>query len=52
MNRQFLRFVILGLATALGGPAFSAYRSQDEAEIRRVESGLDEAWNHHDVHSY
>ncbi len=52
MNRQFLRFVILGLVTALGGPAFSADQSQDETEIRKVESGLDEAWNHHDPKAF
>jgi len=44
--------VILGLVTALGGPAFSADQSQDETEIRKVESGLDEAWNHHDPKAF
>jgi uncharacterized protein (TIGR02246 family) len=52
MKRPFLRFVILGLVTALGGLAFSADQSQDESEIRNVMMALDEAWNHHDMKAF
>ena len=49
MNRQLLRFVVLAFVTALAGPAFSADQSQDEAEIRKLETDQQEAWNRHDM---
>jgi uncharacterized protein (TIGR02246 family) len=52
MKQQFLRFVILGLVTALGGPTFSADQNQDETEIRKVMMALDDAWNHHDMKAF
>ena len=32
--------------------AFSAHKSQDETAIRNVETGLQEAWNHHDAKAF
>jgi uncharacterized protein (TIGR02246 family) len=52
MNRQILRPLLLALVTVLAGPAFSAGQSRDEADIRKVETGLQEAWNHHDMSAW
>lgn len=52
MNGQILRPVLLALVTVLAGPAFSAGQSRDEADIRKLETGLQEAWNHHDMRAW
>ena len=52
MNRQLLRALIPILLTVLPRAAFSQDHSQDEAEIRNVETQQQEAWNHHDAKAY
>src|SRR5215472_16021678 len=52
MNRKPLMFVILVSVAALAVPVSSADRSQDEAAIRKVETGLQEAWNRHDAQAF
>jgi uncharacterized protein (TIGR02246 family) len=39
-------------STTLARPSSSAAESQDEAEIRNVETGLQEAWNRHDIKAW
>ena len=39
-------------STAFTASAFSADQSQDEAPIRKVEAGLEEAWNLHDAKTF
>jgi len=52
MNRRFLTFPFLTSITALAVPGFSADQSEDEAAIHSVETGLQEAWNHHDAQAF
>jgi ketosteroid isomerase-like protein len=52
MNRELLTFVILLSVAALAVSAFSTHRSQDEVAIHKVETGLQEAWNHHDAKAF
>ena len=52
MNRKPLMFAILVSVAALAVPVSSADRSQDEAAIRKVETGLQEAWNRHDAKAF
>ena len=52
MNRKLPRSVVLALLATLAVSAFSADRSQDDAAIRKVEIGLQEAWNRHDAKSF
>jgi uncharacterized protein (TIGR02246 family) len=52
MNRELLTFAVFVLAVPLAMPAFSADRSQDEAAIHKVETGLQEAWNRHDAQAF
>ena len=44
-------FLLLALA-AFPQAAFSGDRSQDEADIRNLETQQQEAWNHHDAKAY
>jgi uncharacterized protein (TIGR02246 family) len=37
---------------ALAGPVLRAGQSPDENEIRKVEMGLQDAWNHHDMKAW
>lgn len=52
MNRGLLTFAVFVLAAPLAVPAFSADRSQDEAAIHKVETGLQDAWNRHDAQAF
>jgi len=49
---KFLRCAVILLTTVLSGTALRAGQSPDETEIRRVELGLQEAWNHHDMKAW
>jgi uncharacterized protein (TIGR02246 family) len=46
------RLAVSVLAITLARPAFAADRSSDESEIRKVEAGLQEAWNRHDARTF
>src|SRR5215469_11076334 len=52
MYRKLLTFLTLLSVTALAVPPFSANRNQDEAAIRKVETGLQVAWNRHDANGF
>src|ERR1022692_1322236 len=52
MNRQLLSALILTSLAAFPAAVFSQDHSQDEAEIRTVETRQQEAWNHHDAKAY
>jgi len=52
MNRGLLAFAVFVLAAPLAVPAFIVDRSQDEADIHKVEKGLQEAWNRHDAQAF
>ena len=52
MNRILPTFLALALITRLGVPAFSAAQDQDEAAIRGLETGLQDAWNRHDAKAF
>jgi uncharacterized protein (TIGR02246 family) len=52
MKRQRLSGLILILLAVLPGTAFSQDRTQDETEIRALETKQQEAWNHHDARAY
>jgi uncharacterized protein (TIGR02246 family) len=51
MNRLLIALIPILLAV-LPRAAFSQDHSQDEAEIRNVETRQQEAWNHHDAKAY
>jgi uncharacterized protein (TIGR02246 family) len=51
VNIKFLRCAIL-LTVVLAGPILRAGQNPDETEIRKVELGLQEAWNHHDMKAW
>jgi len=52
MKRKFLRCTMILLTAALARPVLRAGQSPDETEIRKVELGLQEAWNHHDMKAW
>lgn len=52
MKRQRARCAMLVLLGALIGPSVCAGQSSDEVEIRKIEMGLQEAWNHHDMKAF
>lgn len=52
MRRRNLLCAMILLTTVLAGPTLCAGQSPDEAEIRKVETGLQEAWNHHDMKAW
>lgn len=45
VKRKFLSCAMILVTTASAGPALLAGQSPDEAEIRKVELALQEAWN-------
>ena len=51
MNRLLITLISILLAV-LPRATFSQDQSQDEAEIRNVETRQQEAWNHHDAKAY
>jgi uncharacterized protein (TIGR02246 family) len=51
MNRMLPGFFLLALI-ACPQAAFSAEHSQDEADIRKLQTRQQEAWNHHDAKAY
>jgi len=52
MNGRFLCYGMILLTAILAGPALQAGQSRDETEIRAIEMGLQEAWNHHDMKAW
>ncbi len=52
MNRRMRVYSIILLMASLAGPGPIAGQSPDEAEIRKVETGLQHAWNHHDMRAW
>ncbi len=52
MKRKYLRGIMILLTAILAGTALRAGQSPDETEIRKVELGLQEAWNHHDMKAW
>jgi len=53
MNMPLPRILILvALVTGFAATPFSADQAQDEAAIRRVETGLLQAWNRHDMKAW
>lgn len=52
MKRKVLRCAMILLTAALAGPALRAGQDPEETEIRKVELGLQEAWNHHDMKAW
>jgi uncharacterized protein (TIGR02246 family) len=52
MKRKYLRRAMILLTTVLAGPALRAGQNPDETEIRKVELGLQEAWNNHDMKAW
>jgi uncharacterized protein (TIGR02246 family) len=52
MNRALLGFSILALGTVLTKPSVCAGQTQDEAEIRYLETQQAETWNRHDAKAY
>ncbi len=51
IRRNFPCIIFL-LTSVLTGPSLSAGQNPDEAEIRKVETGLQEAWNRHDMKAW
>jgi uncharacterized protein (TIGR02246 family) len=52
MKRQLRGCAMILVIAALAGPAVYAGQTPDEAEIRKVEMGLQEAWNRHDMKAW
>lgn len=52
MNRRTLRWGLIFWMAAVAGPMLRAGQNPDETEIRKVELGLEEAWNHHDMKAW
>ena len=52
MNRHILGCMMIFLMAALEGPLLRAGQSPDEAEIHRVETGFEQAWNRHDMKAW
>ena len=52
VNRKFLKALTLALLTALPNAAFGQNHNQDEADIRKVETEQQNAWNDHDAKAY
>lgn len=52
MTRQLIGALVLSLAAVLPTTGFGAEQSQDETEIRNVETRQQEAWNKHDAKAY
>jgi uncharacterized protein (TIGR02246 family) len=52
MNRALTAFLMLAFVPTLTKPSMCAGQTQDEAEIRTIETQQAEAWNHHDAKAY
>ena len=52
MRKENLVCAMILMMAALAVPALRAGQNPDEAEIRKVETGLQEAWNHHDMKAW
>ena len=52
MNRRVLVYGIILFAAALTEPRIYSGQNHDDTEIRAVEMGLQEAWNHHDMKAW
>lgn len=51
-RRLTLVTAIAALVMTLGAPTLGASQSQDETDIRRLETRQQDAWNHHDAKAY
>jgi uncharacterized protein (TIGR02246 family) len=52
MKKRILVSASILFAVVITGPLRSFGQSRDETEIRAVEMGLQEAWNHHDMKAW
>src|SRR5580692_815935 len=52
MKKRMLVSAIILFAVVIAEPLRSFGQSREEAEIRAVEMGLQEAWNHHDMKAW
>ena len=52
MKKRILVSASILFAVVITGPLRSFGQSRDETEIRAVEIGLQEAWNHHDMKAW
>jgi len=52
MDKRLSGLLILALVTVLTGAALSSDHSEDEVEIRNLQTRQAEAWNRHDARAY